>query len=153
MSEFVLAFSTAASPDEARTIANALVSEELAACVNIIDSIHSIYRWQGAVESAAESLMLIKTRAGLLPAIESRLRDLHSYDVPELIAVLPGLAPRFHPRTPQRSLTPCKPPDEVLTRYNSGGACNGDSSDHACNRFSSRPHLRGIERSHDSSAG
>jgi|SRR5271166_5892932 len=90
MSELVLAFSTAASPDEARTIANALVSEELAACVNIVDSVHSIYRWQGAVESAAESLLLIKTRAALLPAIESRLRNLHSYDVPELIAITIG---------------------------------------------------------------
>ncbi|HEY2662768.1 MAG TPA: divalent-cation tolerance protein CutA [Candidatus Binataceae bacterium] len=87
MSEFVLALSTAGSADEARKIANALVSEQLAACVNIVDSIHSIYRWQGAVESAPECLMLIKTRAELLSAIEARLRDLHSYDVPELIAI------------------------------------------------------------------
>src|ERR1700730_15053316 len=87
MSEFVLAFSTAACRDEARTIASALVSEELAACVNIIESIHSLYRWQRAVESAAESLMLIKTRAALLPAIESRRGDLHSYEVAELSAV------------------------------------------------------------------
>jgi periplasmic divalent cation tolerance protein len=87
MSEFVLALSTAGSADEARTIANALVSEQLAACVNIIDSIRSIYRWQGAVESASESLMLIKTRSALLTTIEARLRDLHSYEVPELIAI------------------------------------------------------------------
>lgn len=87
MSEFVLALSTAGSADEARTIANALVSEQLAACVNVVDSIHSIYRWQGAVESASESLILIKTRATLLTTIEARLRNLHSYDVPELIAI------------------------------------------------------------------
>jgi periplasmic divalent cation tolerance protein len=85
--ELVVAFSTAGSPVEARSIATALVTEQLAACVNIIDNIHSIYRWQGAIESAAESLMLIKTRANLLPAIELRLRELHSYDVPELIAI------------------------------------------------------------------
>ena len=85
--ELVIAFSTAGSPDEARRIATALVSEQLAACVNVIDNIHSIYRWQGAIESAAESMMLIKTRATLLPAIELRLRDLHSYDVPELVAI------------------------------------------------------------------
>ena len=85
--ELVVAFSTAGSPDEARRIATALVSEQLAACVNVIDNIHSIYRWQGAIESAAESMMLIKTRATLLPAIELRLRDLHSYDVPELVAI------------------------------------------------------------------
>ena len=83
----VIALSTAASPEEARRIATALVDERLAACVNIVDNIHSIYRWQGAIESAAESLMLVKTRANLLPAIELRLRELHSYDVPELVAV------------------------------------------------------------------
>jgi periplasmic divalent cation tolerance protein len=82
----VVAFSTAGSPEEARRIATVLVAEQLAACVNIVDHIHSIYRWQGAIESAPESLMLIKTRASLLPAIELRLRELHSYDVPELVA-------------------------------------------------------------------
>jgi periplasmic divalent cation tolerance protein len=85
--ELVVAFSTAGSPEEARRIATTLVTEQLAACVNVIDNIHSIYRWQGAIESAAESLMLIKTRAILLPAIEMRLRELHSYEVPELVAI------------------------------------------------------------------
>jgi periplasmic divalent cation tolerance protein len=89
--ELVVAFSTAGSPEEARRIATALVAEQLAACVNIVDNIHSIYRWQGAIESAAESLMLIKTRANLLSAIELRLRELHSYDVPELVAIPIGL--------------------------------------------------------------
>jgi|SRR5258708_6723083 periplasmic divalent cation tolerance protein len=72
--DLVVAFSTSGSPEQARRIATALVAEQLAACVNIVDNIHSIYRWQGAIESAAESLMLIKTRATLLPAIELRLR-------------------------------------------------------------------------------
>jgi periplasmic divalent cation tolerance protein len=85
--DLVVAFSTAGSSEEASRIATALIDEQLAACVNIVDTIHSIYRWQGATESAVESLMLIKTRAHLLPAVESRLRDLHSYDVPELVAV------------------------------------------------------------------
>ena len=85
--DLVVAFSTASSPEEARRIASALVAEQLAACVNMVDDIHSIYRWQGAIESALESLMLIKTRANLLPAIELRLRELHSYEVPELVAV------------------------------------------------------------------
>ena len=88
--ELVVAFSTAGSPEGARRIATALVDEQLAACVNIVDNIHSIYRWQGAI-SAAESLMLIKTRATLLAAIELRLRELHSYDVPELVAIPIGL--------------------------------------------------------------
>jgi len=85
--ELVVAFSTAGSPEEARRIATALVAEQLAACVNVVDNIHSIYRWQGVVESAAESLMLIKTRGNLLPAIELRMRELHSYEVPELVAL------------------------------------------------------------------
>jgi periplasmic divalent cation tolerance protein len=85
--DLVVTFSTAGSPEEARRVATALVTEQLAACVNIVDNIHSIYRWQGAIESAAESLMLIKTRTKLLPAIELRLRELHSYDVPELVAI------------------------------------------------------------------
>jgi len=87
IADLVIAFSTAGSPEEARRIATALVDEQLAACVNIVDNIHSIYRWRGATESAAESLMLIKTRANLLPAIELRLRGLHSYEVPELVAL------------------------------------------------------------------
>ena len=85
--DLVVAFSPAASPEEARRIGAALVAEQLAACVNIVDHIESIYRWQGAIESAAESLLLIKTRANLIPAIELRLRELHSYDVPELVAI------------------------------------------------------------------
>ena len=88
--DLVVAFSTAGSPEEARRIASALVAEQLAACVNVFDDIHSIYRWQGAIESALKSLMLIKTRANLLPAVELRLRELHSYEVPELVAVPTG---------------------------------------------------------------
>jgi periplasmic divalent cation tolerance protein len=85
--ELVVAFSTVASAEEARRIATVLVAEQLAACVNIVDNIHSIYRWRGTIESGAESLMLIKTRANLLAAIELRLRELHSYDVHELVAI------------------------------------------------------------------
>ena len=65
--ELVVAFSTAGSPEEARRIATTLVAEQLVACVNVVDNIHSIYRWQGAIESAAESLMLIKTRQTFFP--------------------------------------------------------------------------------------
>ena len=85
--DLVVAFSTAGSPEEARHIGSTLVAERLAGCVNIVENIQSIYRWQGAIESAAESLLLIKTRANHIPAIESRLRELHSYEVPELVAI------------------------------------------------------------------
>jgi periplasmic divalent cation tolerance protein len=83
----VLVFSTAGSSEEASRIATALVAEELAACVNIVDNIRSIYRWQGGIQSDVEFLMVIKTREMLLPMIEKRLGELHSYEVPELVAV------------------------------------------------------------------
>src|ERR1700731_1381084 len=105
--DLVVAFSTAGSPEEARRIATAFIDEQLAACVNILDNIYSIYQWQRTTESAAESLMLIKTRANLLPAIELRLRDLHSYDVPELVAL--PIAQSLHPI----SIGSLPPPDHA----------------------------------------
>jgi len=92
--DLVVAFSTASSPEEARRIATALVAEQLAACVQIVDNIHSTYRWQGGIQSAAESLMLLKTQGNLLPLIESRLGELHSYELPELVAVPIGQGSR-----------------------------------------------------------
>lgn len=76
-------------PDAAsgQTIAATLVGERLAACVNQLDGIHSTYRWQGVVTTDKEVLLLIKTTATRFPAMQSRLLELHPYDVPELIAV------------------------------------------------------------------
>lgn len=76
-------------PDEevANAIALALVEEKLAACVNLLPRVQSVYRWQGAVESASEIPLLIKTTAACYPALETRIRDLHPYEVPEIIAV------------------------------------------------------------------
>lgn len=71
----------------AEGIARALVEERLAACVNILPAVKSIYRWRGAVESANEHLLIIKSRAQDYIAIERRVRDLHSYELPEVIAV------------------------------------------------------------------
>ena len=89
-----VALSTAPDEDVAARIARALVDERLAACANLVPSVRSIYRWQGAVEDAREVLMVIKTRADRVDALAERLRALHPYDVPELV-VLPlagGLA-------------------------------------------------------------
>ena len=76
-------------PDEAcaSTIALALVEARLAACVNVLPRVQSVYRWQGAVESASEVLLLIKSTAERYPALAARLRELHPYAVPEIIAL------------------------------------------------------------------
>ena len=76
-------------PDEscANAIALALVEEKLAACVNILPRVQSVYRWQGAVESASEIPLLIKTTAERYPALEAAIRARHPYEVPEIVAL------------------------------------------------------------------
>src|SRR5437762_12724975 len=87
MLEFIIVYVTAGSAKEAEQLAQALVGEKLAACVNRIKSIQSTYRWQGQVEQSEEELLIIKTRRDLFAALEKRVRELHSYSVPEIIAV------------------------------------------------------------------
>jgi periplasmic divalent cation tolerance protein len=82
-----LVLSTTGSQEEARRIGRALVERRLAACVNIIGPIESIYRWQGKVEQAAEFLLLMKTTAERTGELQAALRELHSYEVPECIAL------------------------------------------------------------------
>nr|WP_246152466.1 divalent-cation tolerance protein CutA [Sphingomonas montanisoli] len=79
-------FTSCGSAGEAERLAEALVAERLAACVQM-QPVTSIYRWQGAVERAAEVLLHIKTRSSLSAAVEARIRALHSYDVPEVVVV------------------------------------------------------------------
>lgn len=71
--------------DQARQIGAALVERQVAACVNLLPGVESIYRWEGKVERAAEVLALIKTTR--YPDLEAAIRELHSYDVPEIIAL------------------------------------------------------------------
>jgi len=85
--EFVVILVTAPSADDAARIGRALVEERLAACANVVGPIRSIYRWQGAVEEADESLMLVKARAADVDRVTARVRELHTYDVPEIIAL------------------------------------------------------------------
>ena len=76
-------------PDEAsaRRIATRLVEERLAACVNLLPRVHSVYRWHDVVEHADEVLLLVKTTRAALPALQARLQALHPYELPELLAV------------------------------------------------------------------
>jgi periplasmic divalent cation tolerance protein len=83
----LLAYCTCPDADSAAVIARALVAERLAACVNRLPGVHSTYRWQGEVEEAGEVLLLIKTTADRLEALTSRVKALHPYELPELIAV------------------------------------------------------------------
>jgi periplasmic divalent cation tolerance protein len=78
---------TAPNEADARAIARALVGDGLAACVNVLGPIRSIYRWRGAIEDEAEYLLLIKTRARLYARLERRVKELHSYELPEVIAL------------------------------------------------------------------
>jgi periplasmic divalent cation tolerance protein len=87
MTDKRIVLSTAGSEEEARTIAHHLIERRLAACVNIVPQVESIYRWQGKVESSPEWLLVIKTTAERFPAVKDAIRVLHSYELPECIAI------------------------------------------------------------------
>jgi periplasmic divalent cation tolerance protein len=87
MSAHIVVFVTAGSAEQARTIGRALIEERLAACVNIIPSIESLYHWQGQVHHDQEVLLIAKTTAAALEQLGKRVKQLHSYDTPEVIAV------------------------------------------------------------------
>lgn len=84
--EVFLAFSTFPDIETARKISRELVTDKFAACANIIPAIESIYRWQGKIEQGNETLVLFKTTAARFAAFQEKLKSLHPYDVPEIIA-------------------------------------------------------------------
>jgi periplasmic divalent cation tolerance protein len=83
----IIVLITAGSEEEAHKIAELLTNEKKAACVNIVPGIDSLFWWEGKIESARESLLLVKTRASLLPEIVELAKRTHSYEVPEIIAL------------------------------------------------------------------
>jgi periplasmic divalent cation tolerance protein len=87
MTDKRIVLTTAGSAEEAQKIARHIVEQRLAACVNIVPKIESVYRWQGKVESSAEWLLLIKTTVEKFPNVRIAIRELHSYDLPECIAI------------------------------------------------------------------
>ena len=87
MPEPVIVLITASSQEEAERIATALVEEMLAACVNVIPGVASIYRWEGKVERAEEWLLVAKSRSDVMGELVQRVQMLHSYEVPEILAL------------------------------------------------------------------
>jgi periplasmic divalent cation tolerance protein len=87
MTDKILVLTTVGSEAEARTIANALVERKLAACANILPRIQSIYRWQGKVEESEEYLLLVKTTEDQFAKLREAIAELHSYEIPECIAL------------------------------------------------------------------
>ncbi len=83
----VVVFSTFPGPEKAAEVARALVSEQLAACVNLVPAVRSIYRWQGEILDDAETLAVVKTTAERLDALTARLIALHPYELPEVVAL------------------------------------------------------------------
>ena len=82
-----IVMTTAVSPDEAARLGRTLVEERLVACATFVPAVQSIYRWQGQIESSAETLLLLKTAADRLLALEARLHELHSYQTPEFLVL------------------------------------------------------------------
>ncbi|HEY1805314.1 MAG TPA: divalent-cation tolerance protein CutA [Terracidiphilus sp.] len=82
-----IVMTTMVSPEEATRLGRTLVEERLAACATLLPPVHSIYRWQGTIESSAETLLLLKTATDQLPALEARLQQLHSYQTPEFLVL------------------------------------------------------------------
>jgi len=83
----ILVFCTASTEKEAIQIAQALVEREEAACVNVVPMIRSVYRWKGKIASENEHLMIVKTTQPLLEDVKRTVKELHSYELPELVAV------------------------------------------------------------------
>ncbi|BBG65586.1 periplasmic divalent cation tolerance protein CutA [Hydrogenimonas sp.] len=85
VSRYILVLVTAPTADEAELIAQKLLKKRLAACVNIVPNLLSIYRWKGKVERDEECMMIIKTEKRVLKKLEKRIKKMHSYEVPEIL--------------------------------------------------------------------
>ena len=87
MTDKIVVLTTCETEEEAQTIARGLVEKRLAACAQVSPGIRSFYRWQGKIEDSSEVLLLIKTRRDLYGRLEAELKKMHSYDVPEILAM------------------------------------------------------------------
>ena len=87
MTDYIVVFVTAGSEKEGEKIAQALVEEKLAACVNMVPGLKSVFRWKGKISTQEEVLLMIKTKDGLFEKLKKRVIELHSYEVPEIVAL------------------------------------------------------------------
>ncbi len=87
MTDKIVILTACETREEADRIAHQLVERQLAACVNILSGVNSVYRWKGAVETASEFLLLIKTSRALKPEVEALVEKMHSYELPECVAI------------------------------------------------------------------
>ena len=85
--DILVVFVTGPDVESLARLGRTIVGEKLAACVNLLDGVRSIYRWEGAIEDEREALAIFKTTAGRLQALERRVTELHPYDVPEVVAL------------------------------------------------------------------
>lgn len=85
--DYIIVLTSCNSTEIASLIAEALIGNKLAACVNIVNGVESVYQWQGKIEHDKEILLLIKTRKALFPQLEHTIQELHDYELPEIIAV------------------------------------------------------------------
>ncbi|MDQ6699724.1 MAG: divalent-cation tolerance protein CutA [Acidobacteriota bacterium] len=87
MTDKIVVFSTCGSSEEAERLARSLVDKRLAGCVNIVAPVRSFYRWKGVVEDASEWLLIIKTSRGRFDALRAALEQVHTYELPETLAI------------------------------------------------------------------
>ena len=85
--QYIIALNTCPNTETAQKIAHSLLEHGLAACINIIPTVQSVYRWQGKIEQENEALLMIKTRKDKFTQLESLIRRLHPYELPEIVAV------------------------------------------------------------------
>lgn len=112
MSDVYLVLCTFPDSEQARQIGTALVERQLAACVNLIPSVQSIYRWEGKIEDSAEILAVFKTTRENYPAFESALCELHPYEVPEVIAIRPEQVAPLYERWVMAEVKPVAASDQ-----------------------------------------
>lgn len=106
MDEIMILWSTFPDAEKAREVVRALVEAGVAACVNVMPGVESVYRWEGKIETASEVLAMIKTTREALSRCEARLRELHPYEVPEIVAVRADHVAESYARWVQENTTP-----------------------------------------------